>query len=160
MKERVICLHPLVRKGFNTDFDGDQMVVHVSLSSEACLLVFSHMNLLFPAIGDPIFILAQDKLMGLYVLTSRNCRGICANRYNPFNCRDFQNEKICVDANKDKYIKEPSFFFNFYVAIGAYHQKIINLESSLWFQWLLDQGLIASREAPIEGHFGSLGTYH
>ena len=89
MKERVICLHPLVRKGFNADFDGDQMVVHVSLSSEACLLVFSHINLLFPAIGDPIFILAQDKLVGLYVLTSRNCRGICANRFNPFNCRDF-----------------------------------------------------------------------
>ena len=30
----------------------------------------------------------------------------------------------------------------------------------LWLRWQLDQGLIASREAPIEGHFGSLGTYH
>jgi DNA-directed RNA polymerase subunit beta' len=93
VKGRVICFHPLVHKGFNTDFDSDQMVVHVSLSSEAYLLVFSHMNLLFPAIRDPIFILAQDMLMGLNVLTSGNCRDICANRYNPFHCRDFQNEK-------------------------------------------------------------------
>uniref|UniRef100_A0A3Q7EC61 DNA-directed RNA polymerase subunit n=1 Tax=Solanum lycopersicum TaxID=4081 RepID=A0A3Q7EC61_SOLLC len=30
-----ICLHPLVCKGFNADFDGDQMVVHVPLSLEA-----------------------------------------------------------------------------------------------------------------------------
>ncbi|CAH1412073.1 unnamed protein product [Lactuca virosa] len=45
-----ICLHPLVCKGFNADFDGDQMAVHVPLSleaqAEARLLMFSHMNLL------------------------------------------------------------------------------------------------------------------
>nr|YP_010270762.1 RNA polymerase beta' subunit [Populus maximowiczii]UJY97745.1 RNA polymerase beta' subunit [Populus maximowiczii] len=160
---RAICLHPLVRKGFNADFDGDQMAVHVPLSleaqAEARLLMFSHMNLLSPAIGDPISVPTQDMLMGLYVLTSGNRRGICANRYNPFNCRNFQNEKIDANANKDKYIKEP-FFCNSYDAIGAYRQKRINLESPLWLRWKLDQGLIASREAPIEGHFGSLGTYH
>ncbi|CAF1908411.1 unnamed protein product [Brassica napus] len=45
---RTICLHPLVCKGFNADFDGDQMAVHVPLSleaqAEARLLMFSHMN--------------------------------------------------------------------------------------------------------------------
>nr|YP_009574536.1 RNA polymerase beta' subunit [Neottia suzukii]QBF57983.1 RNA polymerase beta' subunit [Neottia suzukii] len=50
---RAICLHPLVCKGFNADFDGDQMAVHVPLSleaqAEARLLMFSHMNLLSPA---------------------------------------------------------------------------------------------------------------
>ena len=55
---RAICLHPLVCKGFNADFDGDQMAVHVPLSleaqAEARLLMFSHMNLLSPALGDPI----------------------------------------------------------------------------------------------------------
>nr|YP_009473877.1 RNA polymerase beta [Flacourtia indica]YP_009742741.1 RNA polymerase beta' subunit [Flacourtia jangomas]AVK40541.1 RNA polymerase beta [Flacourtia indica]QGU84660.1 RNA polymerase beta' subunit [Flacourtia indica]QID91102.1 RNA polymerase beta' subunit [Flacourtia jangomas] len=160
---RAICLHPLVRKGFNADFDGDQMAVHVPLSleaqAEARLLMFSHMNLLSPAIGDPISVPTQDMLMGLYVLTSGNRRGICANRYNPFNRRNFQNEKIDANANKDKYMKEP-FFCNSYDAIGAYRQKRINLESPLWLRWQLDQRLIASREAPIEGHFGSLGTYH
>ncbi|KAJ4884789.1 RNA polymerase beta' subunit [Raphanus sativus] len=71
---RTICLHPLVCKGFNADFDGDQMAVHVPLSleaqAEARLLMFSHMNLLSPAIGDPISVPTQDMLIGLYVLTS------------------------------------------------------------------------------------------
>ncbi|XP_060668923.1 DNA-directed RNA polymerase subunit beta'-like [Ziziphus jujuba] len=58
VKGHVICLHPLVCRGFNVDFDGYQMAVHVPLSleaqAEAQLLMFSHMNLLSPAIGDPI----------------------------------------------------------------------------------------------------------
>nr|YP_010883896.1 RNA polymerase beta' subunit [Helleborus niger]WIW41483.1 RNA polymerase beta' subunit [Helleborus niger] len=73
---RAICLHPLVCKGFNADFDGDQMAVHIPLSleaqAEARLLMFSHMNLLSPAIGDPISVPTQDMLMGLYVLTIGN----------------------------------------------------------------------------------------
>jgi DNA-directed RNA polymerase subunit beta' len=35
VERRAICLHPLVCKGFNTDFDGDQMIIHVPLSLEA-----------------------------------------------------------------------------------------------------------------------------
>ncbi|MFQ6625857.1 hypothetical protein Gotur_005437 [Gossypium turneri] len=53
--------------------------------AEARLLMFSHMNLLSPAIGDPISVPTQDMLIRLYVLTSGNRRGICANRYNPWN---------------------------------------------------------------------------
>nr|YP_010145876.1 RNA polymerase beta' subunit [Vernicia montana]QQO79715.1 RNA polymerase beta' subunit [Vernicia montana] len=158
---RAICLHPLVCKGFNADFDGDQMAVHVPLSleaqAEARLLMFSHMNLLSPAIGDPISVPTQDMLIGLYVLTSGNCRGICANKYNPCNRRNYQNERI--DDNNNKYTKEP-FFSNSYDAIGAYWQKRINLDSPLWLRWQLDQRAIASREVPIEVHYESLGTYH
>ena len=158
---RAICLHPLVCKGFNADFDGDQMAVHVPLSleaqAEARLLMFSHMNLLSPAIGDPISVPTQDMLIGLYVLTSGNRRGICANRYNPWNRKNYQNERI--DDNNYKYTKEP-FFCNSYDAIGAYRQKRINLDSPLWLRWRLDQCVIASREAPIEVHYESLGTYH
>nr|YP_009255597.1 RNA polymerase beta' subunit [Cornus controversa]AND96887.1 RNA polymerase beta' subunit [Cornus controversa] len=160
---RAICLHPLVRKGFNADFDGDQMAVHVPLSleaqAEARLLMFSHMNLLSPAIGDPISVPTQDMLIGLYVLTSGNRRGICVNRYNPCNRRDYQNERI--DDNNYKYTKEKEpFFCNSYDAIGAYRQKRINLDSPLWLRWRLDQRVIASREAPIEVHYESLGTYY
>ncbi|XP_057997888.1 DNA-directed RNA polymerase subunit beta' [Hevea brasiliensis] len=158
---RAICLHPLVCKGFNADFDGDQMAVHVPLSleaqAEARLLMFSHMNLLSPAIGDPISVPTQDMLIGLYVLTSGNCRGICANRYNPCNRRNYQNKRI--DGNNDKYTKEP-FFSNSYDALGAYRQKRIHLDSPLWLRWQLDQRAITSREAPIEVHYESLGTYH
>ncbi|KAH0636303.1 hypothetical protein KY285_036047 [Solanum tuberosum] len=57
---------------------GDQMVVHVPLSLEAQvearLLMFSHMNLLSPAIGDPISKPTQDMIIGLYVLTNKNHR--------------------------------------------------------------------------------------
>ncbi|KAL2254972.1 UNVERIFIED_CONTAM: DNA-directed RNA polymerase subunit beta [Sesamum indicum] len=86
---RAICLHPLVCKGFNADFDGDQMAVHVPLSleaqAEARLLMFSHMNLLSPAIGDPISVPTQDMLIGLYVLTSGNRRDqrVIASRETP-----------------------------------------------------------------------------
>ncbi|KAL2933872.1 DNA-directed RNA polymerase subunit beta', partial [Bienertia sinuspersici] len=158
---RAICLHPLVCKGFNADFDGDQMAVHVPLSleaqAEARLLMFSHMNLLSPAIGDPISVPTQDMLIGLYILTSGNRRGICANRYNPWNHKTYQNKRI--DHNNYKYMKE-FFFCNSYDAIGAYRQKRINLDSPLWLRWQLDQRIIASREVPIEVHYESLGTYH
>ncbi|KAK8608626.1 hypothetical protein V6N13_024043 [Hibiscus sabdariffa] len=160
---RAICLHPLVCKGFNADFDGDQMVVHVPLSleaqAEARLLMFSHMNLLSPAIGDSISVPTQDMLIGLYVLTSGNRRGICANRYNPWNRKNYQNERIDDNNYKYTYTMEPSFC-NSYDAIGAYRQKRINLDSPLWLWWRLDQCVIASREAPIEVHYESLGTYH
>nr|QUV77342.1 RNA polymerase beta' subunit [Dolichandrone spathacea] len=158
---RAICLHPLVCKGFNADFDGDQMAVHVPLSleaqAEARLLMFSHMNLLSPAIGDPISVPTQDMVIGLYLLTSGNRRGICVNRYNPWNRRNYQNKRS--DNNNYKYTKEP-FFSNSYDAIGAYRQKGINLDSPLWLRWRLDQRVIASRETPIEVHYESLGTYY
>nr|YP_010629100.1 RNA polymerase beta' subunit [Begonia henryi]WBN96057.1 RNA polymerase beta' subunit [Begonia henryi] len=160
---RAICLHPLVCKGFNADFDGDQMAVHVPLSleaqAEARLLMFSHMNLLSPAIGDPISVPTQDMLIGLYVLTSGNRRGICANRYNPYNPKNHQNKKINDNNYKYRKEKEP-FFCNSYDAIGAYRQKKIRLESPLWLRWRLDQRVIASRETPIEVHYESLGTHH
>nr|YP_009437195.1 RNA polymerase beta' subunit [Lobelia cardinalis]ATG27571.1 RNA polymerase beta' subunit [Lobelia cardinalis] len=157
---RAICLHPLVCKGFNADFDGDQMAVHVPLSleaqAEARLLMFSNMNLLSPAIGDPISVPTQDMLIGLYVLTRGNRRGICVNRYNRIN---YPNERIANTNSKDTKKKEP-FFSNSYDAIGAYRQKRIHLDSPLWLRWRLDQRLISAREAPIEIHYESLGTYY
>nr|YP_010552378.1 RNA polymerase beta' subunit [Allomorphia sulcata]YP_010552379.1 RNA polymerase beta' subunit [Allomorphia sulcata]UTM95474.1 RNA polymerase beta' subunit [Allomorphia sulcata]UTM95475.1 RNA polymerase beta' subunit [Allomorphia sulcata] len=158
---RAVCLHPLVRKGFNADFDGDQMAVHVPLSleaqAEAHLLMFSHMNLLSPAIGDPISVPTQDMLIGLYVLTIGNRRGICRNRYNPWNRRKYQNERINDNNHQSKKQKEP-FFCNSYDAIGAYRQKRLNLDSPFWLRWRIDQRIIASREGPIEIHYESGGT--
>uniref|UniRef100_UPI0030FEF72C RNA polymerase beta' subunit n=1 Tax=Manekia incurva TaxID=1072615 RepID=UPI0030FEF72C len=160
---RAICLHPLVCKGFNADFDGDQMAVHVPLSleaqAEARLLMFSHTNLLSPAMGSPISVPTQDMLIGLYVLTIGNRQGICANRYNPWNCRNYQNET--VDDNKYWYTKEKEpYFCSSYDVLGAYRQKRINLDTPLWLRWRLDQRVIALREVPIEVQYESLGTYH
>nr|YP_009272492.1 RNA polymerase beta [Utricularia reniformis]AMN14342.1 RNA polymerase beta [Utricularia reniformis] len=158
---RAICLHPLVCKGFNADFDGDQMAVHVPLSleaqTEARLLMFSHMNLLSPAIGDPISVPTQDMLIGLYVLTSGNRRGIRVNRYNPWNCINSKNQRSDNNNNNYKDPKEP-FFSNSYDAIRTYRQKGILLDRPLWLRWRLDQRVIALRETPIEVHYQSLGT--
>nr|YP_010512720.1 RNA polymerase beta' subunit [Machaerium brasiliense]UXL84127.1 RNA polymerase beta' subunit [Machaerium brasiliense] len=159
-----ICLHPLVCKGFNADFDGDQMAVHVPLSleaqTEARLLMFSHMNLLSPSMGDPISVPTQDMLIGLYILTSGNRRGISAYRYSPRNRRNWKNEEI-HDNNNKKYTKNKELFFsNSYDAIGAYRQRRINLDSPLWLRWRLNQRVISSREAPIEVHYEPLGIYH
>jgi DNA-directed RNA polymerase subunit beta' len=78
---RAIQLHPLVCTGFNADFDGDQMAVHVPLSNEACLeamiLMLSSHNLLHPANGTPITVPSQDMVLGLYYLTKEkpNAKG-------------------------------------------------------------------------------------
>nr|YP_009400593.1 DNA-directed RNA polymerase beta' chain [Dendrobium primulinum]BAX88206.1 DNA-directed RNA polymerase beta' chain [Dendrobium primulinum]BBM29075.1 DNA-directed RNA polymerase beta' chain [Dendrobium primulinum]BBM30629.1 DNA-directed RNA polymerase beta' chain [Dendrobium primulinum]BBM30777.1 DNA-directed RNA polymerase beta' chain [Dendrobium primulinum]BCX71460.1 DNA-directed RNA polymerase beta' chain [Dendrobium primulinum] len=158
---RAICLHPLVCKGFNADFDGDQMAVHVPLSleaqAEARLLMFSHMNLLSPAIGDPVSVPTQDMLIGLYVLTIGNPRGICANRYNNSNCRNYKKETVY--KNDFKYTKEP-YFSSSYDALGAYRQKRIHFNSPLWLRWRLDQRVVGSREVPIEVQYESFGNYN
>ena len=70
---RAIQLHPLVCKGFNADFDGDQMAVHVPLSNEAQQeareIMAANRNLLKPADGSPILHIEQDIVLGCYYLT-------------------------------------------------------------------------------------------
>lgn len=70
---RAIQLHPLVCKGFNADFDGDQMAVHLPLSDkaqrEAHEIMASNKNLLKPADGTPILHIEQDIVLGCYYLT-------------------------------------------------------------------------------------------
>ncbi|MBX7165291.1 MAG: DNA-directed RNA polymerase subunit beta' [Pirellulales bacterium] len=68
-----IKLHPLVCKGFNADFDGDQMAVHLPLSIEAQVeahvLMMSTNNIFSPANGLPIISPSQDVVMGCYYVT-------------------------------------------------------------------------------------------
>jgi len=68
-----IKLHPLVCRGFNADFDGDQMAVHLPLSLEAQVeahtLMLSTNNIFSPANGSPIISPSQDVVMGCYYLT-------------------------------------------------------------------------------------------
>ncbi|MGX7592296.1 DNA-directed RNA polymerase subunit beta' [Candidatus Karelsulcia muelleri] len=71
---KAIEIHPLVCAGFNADFDGDQMAVHIPLSNKAILeakfLLFTSKNILNPANGDVILVPSQDMLLGLYYLTN------------------------------------------------------------------------------------------
>ncbi|MDI6759255.1 MAG: DNA-directed RNA polymerase subunit beta' [Candidatus Brocadiaceae bacterium] len=68
-----IKLHPLVCKGFNADFDGDQMAVHLPLSYEAQIeavtLMLSTNNIFSPASGEPIITPSQDIVLGCAYLT-------------------------------------------------------------------------------------------
>jgi len=68
-----IRLHPLVCGGFNADFDGDQMAVHLPLSYEAQIeastLMLASNNVFSPANGSPIISPSQDMVLGIFYLT-------------------------------------------------------------------------------------------
>ena len=70
---KAIQLHPLVANGFNADYDGDQMAVHLPLSKEAQReareLMSATSNLLKPADGAPVLNIGQDVVLGNYYLT-------------------------------------------------------------------------------------------
>jgi DNA-directed RNA polymerase subunit beta' len=70
---KAIQLHPLVANGFNADYDGDQMAVHLPLSKEAQeearTLMSATNNLLKPADGAPVLNIGQDVVLGNYYLT-------------------------------------------------------------------------------------------
>ena len=70
---KAIRLHPLVCTGFNADFDGDQMAVHIPLSeeakAEARILMLSASNILNPKDGKPIVTPSQDMVLGNCYLT-------------------------------------------------------------------------------------------
>ncbi|QQS38978.1 DNA-directed RNA polymerase subunit beta' [Candidatus Woesebacteria bacterium] len=74
-----IRLHPAVCSGFNADFDGDQMAVHVPLSkkaiNEAKTLMLPENNMLRPSDGSPISTPASKEMaLGVYYFTSVDSR--------------------------------------------------------------------------------------
>ena len=75
-----IRLHPLVCTGYNADFDGDQMAVHVPLSVEAQLearlLMLAPNNIFSPASGKPICTPTQDIILGSYYLTHTRAKEV------------------------------------------------------------------------------------
>lgn len=149
---RAIRLHPLVCGGSNADLDGDQMAVHVPLSLEAQiearLLMFSHINLLSPATGDPVSVPSQDMLLGLYVLTIENKQGIYGNKHSVF-----------VDGGDVDSTGIPHFG-SYYDILRAKELNQIDFCSFLWLRWEINLQMISSkvRELPTESQYESLGT--
>lgn len=105
---KAIKLHPLVASGFNADYDGDQMAVHLPLSDAAQLeareLMSASKNLLKPADGSPVLAIYQDVVLGAYYLTY---------------------DKPGTDTG------EPKAFSNVYEAEMAYDQGIIALQTPI-----------------------------
>ncbi|MDP3998825.1 MAG: DNA-directed RNA polymerase subunit beta' [bacterium] len=69
-----IAIHPCVCTGYNADFDGDQMAVHIPLSSlsqnEAKTMMFPKHNLLKPGDGSPVVVPNKEMAVGCYYLTT------------------------------------------------------------------------------------------
>ena len=97
---KAIHLHPLVCAPFNADFDGDQMSVHVPLSTqaqtEARVLMLSANNLRSPASGKVLTVPSQDMVFGVYFLTTEK-DGVAGegrvfasfdDAMNAYDCRD------------------------------------------------------------------------
>jgi DNA-directed RNA polymerase subunit beta' len=97
---KAIQLHPLVCKGFNADFDGDQMAVHLPLSDaaqvEAKEIMASNKNLLKPADGSPILNIEQDIVLGCYYLTYERSD----EKEKPRNFVDLTEAIMAYDAKK------------------------------------------------------------
>ncbi len=69
-----IQIHPCICAGFNADFDGDQMAIHVPLSEkaieEAKVLMMAKENILRPADSAPINIPNKEMAIGCFYVTS------------------------------------------------------------------------------------------
>ena len=105
---KAIQLHPLVANGFNADYDGDQMAVHLPLSDAAQaeardLMSISH-NLLKPADGQPVLSVDQDVVYGNYYITY--------NKHSEMN-------------------KKPRPFANVFEAEMAYDKGVIALQTPI-----------------------------
>lgn len=109
---KAIQLHPLVTAGFNADFDGDQMAVHVPLSSaailEAQLLMLSSHNILNPQNGTPVTLPSQDMVLGLYYIT--------------------KGKKSTPEA---PVIGEGKSFYNMEEVVIAYNEKRVDLHAHI-----------------------------
>ena len=81
---KALKLHPLVCTAFNADFDGDQMAVHLPLSTEAQaearFLMLSANNLIKPQDGKPVTVPTQDMVLGSYYLTLKDDTEIGAGK--------------------------------------------------------------------------------
>ncbi len=105
---KAIHLHPLVCAPFNADFDGDQMSVHVPLSTqaqtEARILMLSSNNLRSPASGKVLTVPSQDMVFGTYYLTSAKPlpEGEQAKVY-----ADFEDALLASDADSKLDLQKP-----------------------------------------------------
>ncbi|MDA3780589.1 MAG: DNA-directed RNA polymerase subunit beta' [Bacteroidales bacterium] len=95
---KAIQLPPLACSGFNADFDGDQMAVHLPLGNaailEAQMLMLASHNILNPANGAPVTVPSQDMVLGLYYITKPRpgVKGVGLNFYSPEEVNIAYNE--------------------------------------------------------------------
>ena len=113
---KAIQIHPLVCYAFNADFDGDQMAIHVPLSSQArdetANIMRSSSNILKPASGEPVVSPRLDIVFGCYYLTT-------------FQDGALGDGKIFASKNE---------------AILAYHQEFIHVRAKIKVYLKIEEG--------------------
>jgi DNA-directed RNA polymerase subunit beta' len=120
---KAIQLHPLSTTAFNADFDGDQMAVHVPLSTEARLeakmMILAENNILSPANGKPISVPSQDMVLGMFYLTK-----------DVPNDERYGGKAPAVDADYFKDTRTPRFATREDVELALAH-KLIKLHEPI-----------------------------
>lgn len=135
---RAIKLHPLVCPGFNADFDGDQMAVHIPLcleaQTEARILMLAPNSFLSPATGEPILTPSQDMVLGSFYLTANN---------------------------PSQQSKKNYFFSNFSDVLIAYQQGELALHNFVWvkFSGHIDQPNSDLKESVLDNFKFSISPY-
>ena len=126
---KAITLHPLVCSGFNADFDGDQMAVHLPLSveaqAEAQVLMLSTHNIFSPAHGNPLVSPSQDIVMGVFFLTH-------------------------MDLNDTRSEEDLMKFRNAHEAILAYDFKRISLQERIQIRLPRYPTIVSDEKGKIE----------
>jgi DNA-directed RNA polymerase beta' subunit len=132
---RAILLHPMVCPGFNADFDGDQMAVHLPLTvearTEAWKFMLSTNNFINSATGDPVLLPTQDMVLGCYYLTTDfHSKSAAVQLLN--SLRKDEKTKFYDFQKRNKNFL---FFLNFSEVFSAYQRKEISLHSPIWIRW-------------------------
>lgn len=112
---KAIKLHPLACTAYNADFDGDQMAVHLPLSTEAQaearLLMMSTNNILAPKDGKPIATPSQDMVLGAFYLTTQKNDALGTGKvFNDFNemYKAYFDKKVSLHATVKVRVKHGS----------------------------------------------------
>jgi DNA-directed RNA polymerase subunit beta' len=130
---KAIRLHPLVCPGFNADFDGDQMAVHVPLSrqaqAEAMVLMMANRNILKPSDGKPICVPSQDMIFGNYYLTLEDDAAM-----NEMYARYYEkrNEPMMAEKFRSYIQYEGKVFTDPETAILAYEEGKLSLRTRVF----------------------------
>lgn len=175
---RAILLHPMVCPGFNADFDGDQMAVHIPLTvearTEAWKFMLSINNLINSATGEAIILPSQDMVLGCYYLTldfqSKFVGVQIANFFKkenllsfPFGEEKTKNEEMSLSfetsKNWRKTTKSFLVFQNFTSVLQSYQRQEVSLHTPVWVKWNGDVDFGRELSKPREIRVGLSGSW-
>jgi DNA-directed RNA polymerase beta' subunit len=129
---RAVQIHPLVCGGFNADFDGDQISIHVPVSphsrAESLRLIIPGSHLFSPAIGDPMFLPSQDIILGIYLLTAQRPTFLLSKSFShlPGFSKDFEF------FTNGKELKSGNIFFQQARILQGYEKGTLKIYHSVW----------------------------